>query len=76
MARTKSTARDKGTCNMPGCNEPAKWTGLCNACYQFLWYWKGKTPGQVMRRVAALEKAERRMAVLMPERVAKLKRKA
>lgn len=68
--------KDKGQCKMPGCQERACWSGLCRACYSFMWYWKGKTPGQIMARIEAIERATNRMSVLMPPRVAKIKRRA
>lgn len=57
---------------MDGCREDAKITGLCNACYAWLHYWQKKTPGQVMKRVHALEKAERRMGTIVPSRVTRM----
>ena len=68
----KARKQDKGTCSMNGCTEPAKWTGLCSACYAWLHYWQKKTPGQVMRRIAAVEKAERRLETIAPTQVHRL----
>ena len=66
-----------GTCSIPGCSSPAvhKHAKLCNACYHWMYYWSNKTPTDVMRRVQQLEFWEKRMKVLMPANVRKLKAK-
>jgi hypothetical protein len=60
---------------MDGCSDDAVVMGLCSPCYSWLHYWQRKTPAQVLKRVDALEKAERRMATIMPSRVSRMPKK-
>jgi len=71
------TAKKVNRCSMPDCTNPVKYKrmGVCHACYQFLYYWQKKSPAHVMRRVRAVEKARKRMEILMPANVTTARRK-
>ena len=42
----------KNKCVVEGCNEEATCSdkSLCNACYQGMYYWKDRSPTDIVRR--------------------------
>ena len=55
-------------CSVDGCFSERKYveSGLCAACYAGMYYWKDKTPTQVINRVKQLARLSSRMDSLMP----------
>ena len=64
-------------CHAPGCDRVVqhKKSGLCHRCYQWLWYWQGKSPTDVMARVHQIEFWSKRFEMLMPANVEPLAKK-
>ncbi len=65
----------KELCSIPGCNREVKYkqSQLCGRCYHWMYYWQQKSPTDVMRRLNQLEFWEKRMKVLLPANVRKVK---
>ena len=61
-------AKRKVYCSVDGCFSERKYieSGLCSACYAGMYYWKGKTPTQVVNRIKQLARLTSRMDSLMP----------
>jgi hypothetical protein len=51
-------------------------TGLCSACYAFMHYWKGRSPGDVLNHVSKLKFWASRSTNLVPKVRAKVTPKA
>lgn len=68
--------KQKDTCSFAGCTNPIKHpkSQLCGACYSWLYYWGKKTPTDVMRRIDAVHKAERRLEQIAPSNVKHIKK--
>lgn len=43
------------------CDNPAQVSELCNSCYHALYYWRNKTPTQMVHRMRKLDLYKRRM---------------
>jgi len=74
-------SRKKDTCVMDGCvnDRYYKQSGLCTACYAFLYYWQDRSVTDKMRHVRKIERWNQRVhAGLMPAKVSSIsnKRKA
>lgn len=60
-------------CVMEGCNRASHYTsGLCHACYQVIWRWKSRSPGDVVRRAAQLQLWQHRIDKLMPSKISSI----
>ena len=56
----------KPQCSISACDRPMEMpeSGLCKTCYQGMYYWKDKTPTQVMKRQRQLAVLEERMEMM------------
>lgn len=63
MSRKKSDL-----CVAPGCDREIqhKKAQLCNRCYHWMFYWKDRTPTEVMERKQTLAFWAQRINMLMP----------
>lgn len=52
-------AKRKPRCHL--CTDYAVVAGFCKACYNNLYYWRHKTPGQMVKRMHDLDRYRRRM---------------
>lgn len=68
MTQTKRKERTGNHCSMEGCDNEAKVSGLCFACYSYMKYWMQKTPGDVMRRIRRVELFKTRLTKLASQR--------
>lgn len=62
-------------CKTEGCDNQAKYsTGICHACYQYLYYWQRKGLTKALKHQGKLVLRQRRMQMLMPSNVRLMKR--
>jgi hypothetical protein len=57
------------TCIVQGCDSDAMVRsehGLCATCYAGMYYWKNKTPTQILRRRRQLYRLQGRMEMMTP----------
>lgn len=60
------------TCATPDCTEEVgerSITGLCTACYSYIYSWGKRTPAQLINRAQKLRMYEARMSFLLPPTV-------
>lgn len=57
-------AGKKDQCLVDDCDREARTSGLCNPCYQGLYYWRGRTPGDMVKRQRQLKVLENRMSMM------------
>lgn len=63
-------------CRMPGCErEAGAASGVCNRCYAFLHYWKGRPPGDLLDRAEQIHFWEQRINAVIPKKVSRIKRR-
>jgi len=58
----------KNKCVVEGCNEEATCSdkSLCNACYQGMYYWKDRSPTDIVRRKRQINRLSHRMDYMQP----------
>ena len=64
--------KKKDWCVMDGCKNEAfyKESGLCTACYSFMYYWQNRSVTDRMKHVQKIERWEKRAhSALMPKKV-------
>lgn len=64
-------------CKMEGCSRAVKHrrSGLCGACYAFVWYWKNKSVTEIMQHSDKLHFWAQRVEQLPPTEVTRLPRR-
>lgn len=73
------TKARKTKCSIDGCDNYVKYkkSRVCEACYQFMYYWQHRSVTDKMKHVHKLDRwSKRAHVVLVPTRVTTLKRKA
>lgn len=68
----------KNRCHMEGCTREVghKESGLCKACYAFLYYWKNKSVTQRINHTRKLAFWDQRAQVaLLPKKVSTIRKK-
>jgi hypothetical protein len=50
-------------CEMDGCTNDIKHpqSGLCGACYSYLWYWKQRSVTEILKRKSKVRLFQRRL---------------
>lgn len=61
-----SKTKEKKQCLVPSCDSDAYAAGLCKACYSGMYYWKNRTPGDVIKRMRQVQRLQDRMEMLTP----------
>ncbi len=72
-------AKRKVYCIVDGCFDERKYvqSGLCNACYQGLYYWKDRSPTDIVKRKQKIARLQARMDYMQPStRVVRRRRRA
>ena len=59
MARNR-----KPKCYIPSCDRDAEVGDLCKTCYQGMYYWKDRTPTEVVKRAKQLQVLSDRMDMM------------
>jgi hypothetical protein len=62
----RKTNKVVNKCAINACEREAKYveSGLCDTCYAGMYYWKNKTPTQILRRQKQLAVLEERMELM------------
>lgn len=66
-------------CMVDGCFDTRKYvtSGLCDACYSGMYYWKGRTPTDIINRKKQIARLAARMDLMQPAtRVMRRRRRA
>lgn len=61
-------AKRKVYCSVDGCFDERKYieSGLCAACYAGMYYWKNRTPTDIVRRQQQIARLAARMERMQP----------